>query len=246
MRLSAAIMQRQTRCFLVSMVAVFPVLAVSMSAQDSLDRVAKLHEPYTIPLALAFSRKSTNPVTRVLSAGAGVSEANGHATGLLVGDGLVMTSYHVVSGKLNASKRQILSFKPDDDLAVNIYVGGCQATVIKIDPGDDLALLRVCTSRQAQPPMFRASPRKDEPLFVIAQPGEQKLLRRGSFNGTYAIGNAQYLSVKIDGQDGFSGSPVYDNNGEIVGLFSMYDWNQGLAFLSPAARVQQFLAEYRP
>ena len=34
-----------------------------------------------------------------------------------------------------------------------------------------------------------------------------------------------------------------DNNGEIVGLFSMADWNQGLALLeAPATRVQQFLA----
>jgi S1-C subfamily serine protease len=237
-------MKRRTRCFIVSIVAVVPMLALNVSAQDSLERVAKLHAPYTIPLALEFSRKSTNPVTRVLSWGAGVLEANGHATGFLVGDGLVMTSYHVVSGKLDATKKHLLSFKPDDELAVDIYVYGCQAKVIKIDPGDDLALLRTCTSRQAQAPTFRTSPRQDERLFVIAQPGEQKLLRRGSFNGTYAIGNAQYLSVKIDGQDGFSGSPVYDNNGEIVGIFSRYGWNEGVALLSPATRVQQFLAEY--
>jgi S1-C subfamily serine protease len=239
-------MNRQTRYFIVSIAAVFPVLALNLSAQDSIERVAKLHAPYTIPLALEFSRKSANPVTRVLSWSAGVLGANGHATGFLVGDGLVMTNYHVVSGKLNASKRRLLSFKPDDELAVNIYVDGCQARVVKIDPIADLALLRVCTSRQAQSPTFRISPRQDEQLFVIAQPGEEKLLRRGSFNGTYAIGNAQYLSVKIEGQDGFSGSPVYDHDGEIVGIFSKYDWNQGIALLSPATQVQQFLAEYRP
>jgi S1-C subfamily serine protease len=237
-------MNARTRRLLVSTIAMFLVPTLDMSAQDSVERVAKLHEPYTIALSLEFSRKNANPVLRVLS-GAGVFEANGHATGFLVGDGLVMTSYHVVSGKLNAGKRRLLNFKADDELSVNIYVDGCQARVVKIDPGADLALLRLCTSRRTQPPTFRISPRQDEQLFVIAQPGEQKILRRGSFNGTYAIGDAQYLSAKIDGQDGFSGSPVYDNNGEIVGLFSMYDWNQGLALLSPATRVQQFLAEYR-
>ncbi len=238
-------MQRQARVFIVCILAVLAMLTLNLSAQDSIERVAKLHAPDTISLALEFSRKSANPVTRLLSWGAGVLEANGHATGFLVGDGLVMTAYHVVSGKLAADKRQILSFKPDDELAVNIYVDGCQAKVIKIDPVADLALLRMCTSRQTQAPTFRTSPRQDEQLFVIAQPGEQKLLRRGSFNGTFAIGNAQYLSVKIEGQDGFSGSPVYDNNGDIVGLFSRYDWNQGIALLSPATRVQQFLADYR-
>jgi S1-C subfamily serine protease len=177
-------------------------------------------------------------------AGAGVFQANGHATGVLVGDGLLMTSYHVVSGKLAARKKEMLSFKPNDDLDVNVYVDGCQAKVVKTDPDADLALLRVCTSRQAQAPTFRTSPRQDETLLLIAQPGEQKLLRRGSFSGSYVLGKSVYLTVKIDGQDGFSGSPVYDDGGQIVGIFSLYDWTRGVALLTPAERAEQLLAAY--
>ena len=44
----------------------------------------------------------------------------------------------------------------------------------------------------------------------------EKMIRRGSYNGSYAFGGAEYYSAKIDGQDGFSGSPVYNDNAEIV------------------------------
>jgi S1-C subfamily serine protease len=233
-------MRRMGWCFVCAL-AVSPLLAVGMSAEDSLARVAKQHEPYTLTIGLEFAKKNQNPLMRVL---AGVFEPNGHATGFLVGDGLVMTSYHVVSGKLTARKKELLSFKASDDLSVNIFVNGCQASIVKIDPDSDLALLRVCVSRQTKRPGIRAAPTQDEPLLLIAQPGEQKLIRRGSFNGPYTLGNGQYLSVKIDGQDGFSGSPVYDNNGDLVGIFSLYDWKTGTALLSPAPKAQQLLVAY--
>jgi hypothetical protein len=70
------------------------------------------------------------------------------------------------------------------------------------------------------------------------------MIRRGSFNGPYAFGGAEYYSAKIDGQDGFSGSPVYNDQGEIVGVFSLYDYTRGLALLSPGIKAQQFLADY--
>jgi len=79
---------------------------------------------------------------------------------------------------------------------------------------------------------------------LIAQPGERKLMRRGNFNGPYAFGGSEFLSATIDGQDGFSGSPVYDDQGGIVGVFSLYDSNRGVALLSPGTKVQQLLSDY--
>ncbi len=235
-------MTRKVRSF-VFVPALLSILAFNSSAEDTLSRVAKQHEPYTITVNLEFMKKNRNPVVRALAA-VGSPEPNAHATGFLVGDGLVMTSYHVVSGKLSARKKRVLGFKPDDELEVKVYVSNCQARIVKVDQEADLALLKVCTVRQTQRPIFRTAPGKDEQLLLIAQPGGQKLIRRGSFNGSYAFGGYQFLSVKIDGQDGFSGSPVYDDKGEIVGVFSLYDWNRGVALLSPGSKVQQFLADY--
>jgi hypothetical protein len=87
-------------------------------------------------------------------------------------------------------------------------------------------------------------PGTDEQLILIAQPGDQKMVRRGKFNGLYSFRGYEYWSVKIDGQDGFSGSPVYNINGDIVGVFCLYDWKRGVALLSPGIKAQQFLLDY--
>jgi V8-like Glu-specific endopeptidase len=50
--------------------------------------------------------------------------------------------------------------------------------------------------------------------------------------------------VKIDSRDGFSGSPVYNDKAEVVGVFSGYDWSQKLALISPSIRAQKLLEDY--
>ncbi len=236
-------MERKTRSF-ASVSIVILILALECSAQDKLTSVVKQYEPQTITLSLEFSKKNQSVVLRALSV-AGAFDPNAHATGFLVGEGLVMTSYHVVSGKLSSDKKKVLGFKPGDELQVKVFVDGSQAKVVKVDEEADLALLKVRTpSKRAKRPMFRKDPSNGEQLLLIAQPGNRKMIRWGSFNGLYTFRGQQYWSVKIDGQDGFSGSPVYNSNGEIVGVFCLYDWKQGVALLSPGEKVQQFLAEY--
>src|SRR5712692_6426365 len=193
--------------------AVLLFLALECSAQDNLARVVRQHKPYTTTVALKFSKKDRNLILRTFSL---IVEPNGHATGFLVGDGLVMTSYHVVSGKLSADKKKLLGFKPNDE--------------IEVRPAGRLT--------------FRRRPSRDEQLFMIAQPGEWKVVRIGNFSGRSTFGGNEYWSAKIDGQDGFSGSTVYNRDGELVGVFCLYDSIQGVALLSPGAKAQQFLADY--
>jgi len=228
-------------CNFAKVAAVLLFLALDCSAQDNLARVVRQHKPYTTTVALKFSKKDRNLILRTFSL---IVEPNGHATGFLVGDGLVMTSYHVVSGKLSADKKKLLGFKPNDEIEVRAYVNGCQAKVVKVDEQADLALLSVCTPRSAGRLTFGRTPSRDEQLFMIAQPGEWKVVRMGNFSGRSTFGGSEYWSAKIEGQDGFSGSPVYDRDGELVGVFCLYDSSQGVALLSPGAKAQQFLAEY--
>ena len=230
-------------CGVASVLAIVLLPAFKCPAsEDLLATVVKQHKPYTISLALKFSKKDRNFLLRALSfLDVG---PNGHASGFLVGEGLVMTSYHVVSGKLSAPKMKLLGFRPDDELDVQAYVNGCAATVVRVDKEADLALLRVCTSKPAQRPTFWTTPSQDEQLLLIAQPGEEKMIRRGKFTGLQMFRGSEYCSVKIDAEDGFSGSPVYNSKGEIVGVFCLYDWNRRIGLLSPAVKAQQFLAEY--
>ena len=205
--------------------------------------IAKPDDDATVSLDLKFMKKKPNAMQRVFSfLDYG---PNGFATGFVVGNGLVMTAYHAVSGNLTRSKKVQLGFAPEDELEVEIYVDGCHATVIKVDADADLALLQVChLGRQIKSPAFQAILSKNEKLLVIARPHGNKMVRRGIFYGPYVSKGAEFSLAKIEGHDGYSGSPVYNQKAEIVGVFSGYDGGQKLAMISPGGRAQKLLEDY--
>jgi len=200
-------------------------------------------DDHTVSLDLKFTKKKLNPMQRFLAAldyG-----PNGFATGFVVGDGLVMTAYHAVSGQLSDSKKAQLGFSPSDELQVAIYVNGCQAKVIKTDESADLALLRICQSKKsAKTPSFQGTLNKDEQLMVIARRQGNKVVKKGFFYGPQVAGSDEFSLAKIDGRDGYSGSPVYNDKAEIVGVFSGYDRLQKLALISSGLRAQKLLEQY--
>ena len=196
----------------------------------------------SVSLELRFMKKRANPLQRFFSV---LDGPNGFATGFLVGDQLVMTAYHAVSGNLSASKKVQLGFAPNDELEVEVYVQGCQASVIKFDEDADLALLQICQKQKNSPaPSFQSSLSKDEKLFVIARPHGNKLMRRGVFYGPLELRGQQYSLATIEARDGYSGSPVYNQRDEIVGVFSGYDPRQKLAVISPGLSAQKLLDDY--
>ncbi len=231
-------------CSLVSMALVSFLLAPICVADNSSSRMLKQQERYTLSLELEFSKKDQNPLEHAISVLFDVGP-NGYATGFMVGNGLVMTAYHVISGNLSTTKKVMLGFRPDEELSVKVYVEGCRAKVIKVDKEADLALLEMCrSSKVATAPKFQTAPSKNDKLVLIARPHGDKVVTHGSFYGNYMLGNQEYWSVKIDSRDGFSGSPVYNSQAEVVGVFSGYDWSQKLALISPSTRAQKLLEDY--
>lgn len=234
-------MKRRFISFAFVLAAVFMLAPVCMA--DAAGDLIQKQAGSIVSLDLRFTRKNQNPLQRVISFldwG-----PNGFATGFLVGDGLVMTSYHVVSGDLIASKKIALGFAARDQLEVKIYVGGCQATVLKVDEDADLALLGVCQSQKQTPaPAFQTSLSKDDKLILIARPHGDKMVRRGIFYGPYMFRGQEYWSAKMESRDGYSGSPVYNNKAELIGVFSGYDWSKNLAVISPGIRAQKLLEDY--
>jgi S1-C subfamily serine protease len=224
-------------------IAVFLLLAPVCLADKKSSKILKQQERYTLSLELEFTKKQQNPLEQAISVLFDVGP-NGYATGFLVGDGLVMTAYHVISGNLSNTKKVMLGFKASDELSVKVFIQGCKAKVIKVDKEADLALLEMCRGSKAKAPVFQTAPNKDDKLFLIARPHGDKVVSHGSFIGNYMLGNQEYWSVKIDSRDGFSGSPVYNANAEVVGVFSGYDWSQKLALISPSIRAQKLLEEY--
>jgi len=220
-----------------------PARAADEPNADPLAAALK-REEYSVSLELRV-RKRRSSVKNFFDALDGEPPPNAFATGFVVGDRLVMTSYHTISGGLDAAHRKRLGFSPNDHLEVNAYVNGCEATVLKVDREADLALLRVCrTKKLAAALTFQETPGQDDELLVIARPNGMKAVKRGLFSGTYTYKGRQYWAAKIDGRDGFSGSPVYNGRGEIVGVFSGYDSTQKVALITPGTGVQRLLAEY--
>jgi S1-C subfamily serine protease len=207
--------------------------------------IIKQRERNTVSLELEITKKNPNGLQRLMSfLDFG---PNGYATGFLVGDHLVITAYHVVSASLDDSKKVSLGFSRTDELQARVYTNGCQAKVVKVDEAADLALLEVCgLGKQASTLPFQSNLNKDEALLLIARPHGDRVISQGTFSGPYSMNGLDYWSGKITGRDGFSGSPVYNNQGEIVGVFSGYDWNRKLAVISPGARVQKLLDDYSP
>ncbi|MGH9945337.1 MAG: S1 family peptidase [Pyrinomonadaceae bacterium] len=228
-------------CSFAVVVGVF-VLTPTSVAEDPLATILK-QDGHTVSLELKFSRKKQNSLQHVISfLDYG---PNGYATGFIVGDGLVMTAYHVVSGELSAAKKMQLGFGANDRLEVRASVNGCQATVLKVDVDADLALLRVCRSqKQISAPAFQTSLNKDEKLLLIARPRGNKRVRRGTFYGPYMSRGLEYWSAKIEGRDGYSGSPVYNDRAELVGVFTSYDGTKKLAVISQSGRAQKLLEDY--
>jgi len=218
--------------------------ADSPAAADPLAAVLK-REGYTVSLDLKVKKKKRDALHQFFEMLDGEVTPNAYATGFVVGEGLVMTSYHAVSGGLDVAHRKRLGFSADEGLEVSAFVNGCEATVVMVNEEADLALLRVCRAkRRATALAFQDAPGPDDELLVIARPNGIKAVRRGPFSGTYTYRGRQYWAAKIEGRDGFSGSPVYNGRGEIVGVFAGYDSTQKVALISPGTSVQKLLAEY--
>jgi len=236
----AHIIKRVCHLLAVIVACVTPVqLCAAKNAADFL----KSRERISISLELEFTRKNPSELQRVISFLD--SEPNAFATGFLVGNGLVITAYHAVSGNLDVTKKMALGFGRRDQLDVKIYAHGCQARIVSVDQEADLALLKVCkSSDQPSTLSFQATVSKDERLFLIARPNGQKVVGQGTFFGSYALNGIEYWSGKIGARDGFSGSPVYNDQGQLIGVFSGYDWSQHLAVISPGARAKKLLEEF--
>ena len=235
-------MQRMICRFALTLIVV-SALTPKCAADDPSAAMLK-RDGYTVSLDLKFGKKNQNALRSVISLldyG-----PNAYATGFRVGDDLVMTAYHAVSGDLSPAKKVQLGFGAKDQLEVKAYVDGCQAALVKFDADADLALLRVCNSqRHTKAPAFpEAGPGQDEKLLVIARPNGAKSVRRGVYSGPYVIRGHEFWSAKIEGRDGYSGSPVYNERAELVGVFSGYDWSQKVAVISPGVRAQKLLEDY--
>ena len=90
---------KRTLASLTIMAIVMFLLTPICVARSNSSSVLKQQERYTLSLELEFTKKEQNPLEHAISVLFDVGP-NGYATGFLVGNGLVMTAYHVISRQL--------------------------------------------------------------------------------------------------------------------------------------------------
>src|SRR4029079_9965992 len=109
-------------CSLTGIAALVIMLIAPVCVADkSSTRILKQQERYTLSLELEFTKKDQNPLEHAISVLFDVGP-NGYSTGCLVGDGLVMTAYHVVSGNLSSTKKVMLGFRASEELSVKVFI----------------------------------------------------------------------------------------------------------------------------
>ena len=104
-----------------------------------------------IVFGVEFTKKEQNPLEHAISVLFDVG-LNGY-TGFLVGNGLVMTAYHVISGNLSTTKKVMLGFKANDELSRQSLRRRLPCESNQVDKEADLALLEMCrNSKSAKAP----------------------------------------------------------------------------------------------
>ncbi len=173
-----------------------------------------------------------------------MQESRFGGTGFAVAsEGLVVTSYHLVQQKpdsivIESNKLQNFRYKAD---------------LVYYDEANDLALLRINDSRfkgfGKLPYTFK---NKDadlgEEIFTLAHPKEEVVYGTGVISSQSGYEDANNptdsYQVSIPVNPGYSGSPVFDANGNVLGLIAGKQADsEGVGFAVKSNKLLQVMSE---
>lgn len=147
-------------------------------------------------------------------------------------DGLVLTAAHAVEG----AHAITLRFASGDEVT---------ATVERVDPAADLALLRTASGLSAYLPLAGRDPERGEAVFTLAFPGPRLLWTEPDYAAGSVRGDGpapSLVETDVPARAGSSGAPLVDVHGEVVGILSRIEetpearWRATLAVRAAAAR----------
>ena len=152
----------------------------------------------------------------------------GGGSGVVIGDGRVITNAHVIHSK---------------SIQVEPWSGrAAAASCIKIDGGRDLALLSA-PGLEASAATLRDSGavRAGTPVFAVGNPmGFVGAVSSGVVHALGALGGVAWIQADLRLAPGNSGGPLADFHGQVIGINTMIV-SGGLALAIPSRAVQAFL-----
>ena len=161
---------------------------------------------------------------------------HGAGAGVLAGNGLVLTNFHVVG------RARHLQVVLDDDTQY-------EAHVVASDPNVDLALLQIPSNRHTAAVFSRAPPRPGELVYAFGHHwGQRNVLTGGVLSSVGSVrgrhGDVPILRADVQLAPGNSGGPLLNAAGEVIGLNAMiFGGDQSVAI--PASLILSFLAGVR-
>ena len=134
-----------------------------------------------------------------------IEHEKGHGSGLIVGPSRVLTAYHVVQG---------------DALDIRFFSGEAKAgSVIWSDAERDLALVDV-TVPDGHPQAFLScdKPRAGQHVMAVGHPIQSQWVLVGGYLPSNGLVAGRYVSLGFPVGLGTSGGPVFDEQGQVVGI----------------------------
>lgn len=183
------------------------------------------------PAVLDAAAVARTVLPSVLEVQAGTSLGTAWVVSSAGGSSRLVTAEHVVAGVYDGGGRRVVVTRPPDR-----YV----ATIIRADPGDDLAVLAVDAVLPALT-TTRSGPGIGDPVLAAGSSlGLQGSVSTGVVGGIRVEGGVDYLQFTAPVSPGNSGGPLVDRFGRVLGVVVMKAVEQGaegLAFAVPMERV---------
>jgi serine protease Do len=160
----------------------------------------------------------------------------GAGAGVLVGNGLVLTSHHVVA------RGRSFKVTLDDDASY-------EARILSRDPETDLALLEIPANGYPSAAFSEREPRPGEMVFAFGHPWGQRAVLTGGVLSAVTTAHTRSSEIPVLRTDarlapGNSGGPLLNAAGEVIGLNAMiFGGDQGIAI--PASVIREFLDKSR-
>ena len=138
-----------------------------------------------------------------------VRTASGHGSGFVISNpGYVLTNHHVVG-----QNRQVIVIVGDKEQ---------RATVVRSNPGRDVALLKLEKSFTAQPLQINAGAvNLGEEIYVVGTPLDEQLsfsISRGIISARRVLDQRSFYQTDAAVNPGNSGGPVFNGPGNVIGI----------------------------
>src|SRR5919204_2067956 len=159
------------------------------------------------------------------------------ASGTVWANGLVVTADHVI--------------EQDDEIKVDAGSGGAKASVIGRDPGTDLAVLKVDGLKATVAARAQGiGVRPGQLVLAAGRPGQLQVTfgivsaLSGAYRSWRGAQIEQLIETTAELLPGFSGGPLLDAEGKVIGINS-WNFGRGLSRALPIETVERVVESLR-